>query len=1305
MRRSLKLALCILAATLAAAPLTPALAAPSTQPAASNTIKHVFVIVEEGHTFDNYFSTFPGADGVDLSKVRIPLDPKAPSGAALSPQPIAAAGAEQLSSDYGAARLAYNGAKQNGFAAAQLRSGDTAGAGLGYYTPSQVDAYWQLASSYTLMDHFFSSAMGGSIDNHLFMVAGQTLPPADLKKSGGYNVPTIFDRLDSAGLSWHAYIRHYDPTLNYHRVGADATFVPQIVRVPMLNMPSIVDNPARFANLTDEANLFSDLRADPTTPAVSFIYPGGDSERAPDPISLGMERVTSMVTAIQRSPAWSSSAIFVTWSDWGGYYDHVVPPQVDGQGYGFRVPMIVISPYARTGFVDHTTSDFTSILKFIETVNGLTPLTARDKNAANMTDAFDFSRKPATPTVVDEKLGAVSRGLPVLVVVIFYGGSVALAGALILLAALRRRRWPLGPGGHGGGSGGGPAGGGGIAVEELIQAARRRAAAAVPAAPSLQPFLQLQSFIRARISLTWALAAVVAIVVVLLPATGVAAIRVVKLSIASGPTVYVGNPVDLPATVTTDGRPTRGAVVAFNVTNSAKTVVASGAAHTDAQGIAVLQVPAVKNPGAYGVHASILNSNATAETVITDVPLRATAIALSAPTSITIGKDVPVSISLRGPAGPLGGATLAVAVDGARAAKVQTTSSGDATFTATGLALGAHDVSVTYAGDVVAGLAGAQAHRSVTVVPLAHTQISLKLPNPTPAGVQMYVTATVLAGGVRLVNAPVTASVDGGPDISAVTNDVGNATFALRRDLSVGAHVIDVSFATNVQLGAEAASAQGAFQVIPPWATWISLALPQDQRVGQALSVVGRVYTGSRPVPGVQVHITAAGHSVVLTTDGNGRLVYRLPRNLPAGGYSVTATFAGSRDLGYLGSSAKGSFTLLPPLATSLSLRLPATITAGDAAQLNGRLGSALGPISGRLPIHVYLDGRPLVTLEQRPDGTFSFNFSRSLPAGTHTIQLVYHGDKSRGLLGSSASGRLLIRPLVASFATIPSVAGVRFSVDGASAVTGLDGKAAVNVATIGRHTLAVAPPRDTSTARIRFDHWFDNNQLATRELKIYSNMTLYATFSSSYLTPLNLRNAAGGSLNASHLGPLTITAPGGRQIVVPADTTSMWLDLPAPSRAALVGLGQTIRYAVQSATYDGVSVANRGDSPFTPGPNKAWNINLRIYSMQLQVRQPVVGGAINQVIVTSTGGFRETLRPDDTGVVTLAGLPRGQYLVSTTGSGVSPTMVVQVTRDQKVKISAFTPLEIAGFAMLVVLAMGGVVAAAVAVHRLRPAE
>src|SRR5256886_15431292 len=135
----------------------------------------------------------------------------------------------------------------NGIPAAQIANDKVAVAWHCYYSPQQVDSYWQLAKNNTLMDQFFSSAMGGSIDNHLYLVAGQAVPADQLKSPGGYKIPTIFDRLDGAGLSWRAYIRHYDSTLNYHRVGSYASFIPQVVRVPMLNMPSIVDHPRRFS--------------------------------------------------------------------------------------------------------------------------------------------------------------------------------------------------------------------------------------------------------------------------------------------------------------------------------------------------------------------------------------------------------------------------------------------------------------------------------------------------------------------------------------------------------------------------------------------------------------------------------------------------------------------------------------------------------------------------------------------------------------------------------------------------------------------------------------------------------------------------------------------------------------------------------------------------------------------------------------------------------------------------------------------------------------------------------------------------
>jgi phospholipase C len=1295
MTRLLKLAVSSLFAAALAAPVAPVLASSeATAPAAK--IKHVFVIVEEGHSFDNYFATFPGADGIDPSKVQVPVDPRTSGSKTIGLRQIGTDGASPLASDLATARMAYNGGGMNGFAAAQSANGKSAGVGLGYYSPAEVDPYWQLAKNYTLMDQFFSSAMGGSIDNHLYLVAGQTVPAADLKKAGGYTIPTIFDRLDQKGLSWRAYIRHYDSTLNYHRVGAYASFIPQVVRVPMLNMPSIVDNPSRFANLTDQSNLFRDLRSDETTPAVSYIYPSGDSERAPDPISLGQQRVASIISAIQRSPAWSSSAIFLTWSDWGGYYDHVRPPQVDSHGYGFRVPTIVISPYARTAFVDHTATDFSSILSFIESTYGLAPLSARDAKAAGMSEAFDFSRRPVEGIPVDTHLGTVSRGIPVLVVVISYGASVGLAGGLILIAILIRRRRSRG----GSGGGGGSAGGAGGRLHSRLVTTTHRVARALPMTQMSVLSASGASWLRRKASRRWAVAIAIAGLAVAIPVSGMADVKPIDVTFDRSATVYAGNPADLSVTVKMGGKRIDGATVYFTVTNAKGSVVVSKGTHANSHGVAEFHFPGVATPGIYHVRASVLNTPASATTQVKVLALRPTTIALSVPLTITIGRDLPLSLTLTGPDGPLAGDTIQIYVDGALVSRVTTGAGGTASYSASSLALGGHAIGAKFAGDVKTGLAASTVERTITVVPLAKTEVVLGLPNPTPTGVQTYVTATVRANGVRLVHAAVTAVVDSSSTtLSGFTNSVGVVTFAMSRSLSLGPHTIRVAFATDVRLGAEGATAQGTFQVIKPWTTWIALTLPHDQRLGGPLAIIAHVYSGTRPVPGILVHIVAAGHRVAFLTDRNGAAVYRLSRSTAVGTYSVSATFNGAADRGYLGSTAKGAFTLLPPLATHLSLVAPSPYTTGAGAVLKGQLTSAVGPIGGKTVVRLYLDGRHLATIPLSRDGSFSYKLSRDLAAGTHSLLAVYHGDRSHGIIGSSARGSLVIKPLFVFFQTAPALAGVTFAVDGHNGITTADGKVTVQVDRIGSHRLQVTPPAETATARVKFDHWFDSDERSIRNVKIFANTRVYATFSGSYLTRIALHDAAGRPIDVGRVGPVTISGPQGQDFVLSQTDRAAWLDVPAPSRAALIGLGQAPRYFVQSATYDGVSVANRGDSPFTPGPDKIWSINLRVYSMELQVRQPILGGAIRNVVVTSPGGFRQTLRPDAGGNITLSALPRGLYTVSTVGDGVAPTLIVQVTRNQTVTLSAFTPYELGALVILVLVGIGGLIGAAFVVQ------
>jgi len=416
---------------LAAALLLSPAAAAGPDPPLSGRIQHLFVIVQEGHTFDSYFATYPGADGADPNLAAVPADPQVPGSPAVPllhlegrPGPLAA--------DLSSARVALRGGKMDGFAQAQTARARDPAQALGYYDGGDLPSYWSLARRFVLMDHFFSSALGGSLSNHLFLFTGQTVDSATLRQPGVYRMPTIFDRLDAAGVTWKVYTRNYDPSPTYHVPGAEGS--PEATRLPLLDVPAIVDQPQRFSRLVDHRQLYVDLLSVRSVPAVSYVLPGGDSERAPSPVDLGQRHVADTIQAIMRSAAWASSAIVLTWSDWGGYYDHVAPPRVDAAGYGFRVPALVISPFARPGVVDHTTADFTSILALIERVHGLQPLAARDAAAADLTSTLDLSR--AVPETAAGAVPAATRAANARVLAM-YLLALGLALAVVVAAA-----WP-----------------------------------------------------------------------------------------------------------------------------------------------------------------------------------------------------------------------------------------------------------------------------------------------------------------------------------------------------------------------------------------------------------------------------------------------------------------------------------------------------------------------------------------------------------------------------------------------------------------------------------------------------------------------------------------------------------------------------------------------------------------------------------------------------------------------------------------------------------------------------------------------
>jgi phospholipase C len=178
-----------------------------------------------------------------------------------------------------------------------------------------------------------------------------------------------------------------------------------------------------------------------TLPAVAFIAPAGSSEHPPGRIQAGQAFIRAIVTELMRSKLWSSSAFMWSYDDWGGWYDHVKPPQVDPYGYGFRVPALLVSPWARPGYVDSTQLDFTSMLKFIEENWGLAPLAARDGAANSIAGAFDFKQARArSPVLLSlERHAPSAQSVRTTLVYWAYGTAIALP-LLIVLAGLMLRR-------------------------------------------------------------------------------------------------------------------------------------------------------------------------------------------------------------------------------------------------------------------------------------------------------------------------------------------------------------------------------------------------------------------------------------------------------------------------------------------------------------------------------------------------------------------------------------------------------------------------------------------------------------------------------------------------------------------------------------------------------------------------------------------------------------------------------------------------------------------------------------------------
>jgi len=417
-----------LSATMALSASVQAQQTPAIRPAAPaqagiHKIKHVIVIMQENRTFDSYFGTFPGADGIPPG-VCVP-DPF--HGGCVKPfvdHHDANKGGPHANAAF---KADVDGGKMDGFVAqAELKCKPGSACPtdvMGHHVASDIPNYWAYAKNFVLNEHMFESVNSWSLPSHMYEVSAWSANCAT--KNPASCVGTVMPNnrtsarprpfawtdltflLHKNSVSWGYYLDHGAQP-------AQPGGVPTIWNV----LPGFVDvhQDGQDGNVQPLANFFTQAQ-NGTLPSVSWISPNSkDSEHPAALVSTGQAYVTRIINAVMNSSDWNSSAIFLSWDDWGGFYDHVnpLPHQVDTQGYGIRVPGIVISPFAKKGFIDPNVYSFDSYLRFIEDdfLGGarIDPSTdgrpdprpdVRENLAGNLVADFNFTQAPRPPMILN----------------------------------------------------------------------------------------------------------------------------------------------------------------------------------------------------------------------------------------------------------------------------------------------------------------------------------------------------------------------------------------------------------------------------------------------------------------------------------------------------------------------------------------------------------------------------------------------------------------------------------------------------------------------------------------------------------------------------------------------------------------------------------------------------------------------------------------------------------------------------------------------------------------------------------------
>jgi phospholipase C len=401
-----------------------------------NPIKHVVFLVKENHSFDNYFGKYPGADGATVGKT-LQCDNHLAPGPTVPLTPAPYVYPHDLGHAFDPGLISIDGGKMDGFNCVTLGNDLT---GYTQFDRSTLPVYWSLADRFVLADHFFTSMFGPTFPEHLYTVAAQSYgivdnkstsnhqgsycddpteytkrfpierlspddihtimdledhrddDPANLYKIAQYwvdtrtcvDIPTLPDKLEKAGITWKYYA---EPNIWMNALQA----IRHIRFGPL------------WSKVQPPDTILKDLQND-TLPAVSWLIPpdGSPNEHPGAGVNIcdGMNWSVQYLNAIFQSDAWRSTAVVMVWDDFGGFYDHVKPPHYDIMGLGPRTPALIMSPYTRAGdnpdggSIDSTVYEFSSVLKFIEDLHGLKPLTERDAQASPLAGAFDFSQPP-----------------------------------------------------------------------------------------------------------------------------------------------------------------------------------------------------------------------------------------------------------------------------------------------------------------------------------------------------------------------------------------------------------------------------------------------------------------------------------------------------------------------------------------------------------------------------------------------------------------------------------------------------------------------------------------------------------------------------------------------------------------------------------------------------------------------------------------------------------------------------------------------------------------------------------------------